>query len=64
MREERMVERGGKDLWGERGRAALGEEKEEAQSAKCNQSLIRGRGIVEDQILSANTVFRSAMPAS
>ena len=65
VREAGTVERGEKDFGGGRRRAAVGEEKKR-RCAVCNMKSMahQGRGIVEDQSLSANTVFRSALTAS
>ena len=61
VREAGTVERGGKDF-GE-GRRGRGEE-EALYSLQYEIKAHQGRGIVEDQSLSANTVFRSALTAS
>lgn len=61
VREVGTVERAERTYGG----AAVGEEKKR-RCAICNMKSMahQGRGIVEDQSLSANTVFRSAMTAS
>ena len=66
VREAGTVERGGKGLWGNRRRAAVGEEKEEALCNLENEinRLSKGVELSRIQSLSANTVFRSAMTAS
>ena len=64
VREAGTVERGGRTCGGAT-TAAVGEEKK-MLGAVCNMKSMaqQGRGIVEDQSLSAKTVFRAALTAS